>query len=47
MQSTFFKQALSFSLAALMTLAVLVGIDHQAQPDVVNQQLAHLVAPKA
>jgi hypothetical protein len=26
---------------------VLVGIDHQAQPDVANQQLAHLVAPKA
>ncbi len=47
MHSTITKQAISFSLAALMTLAVLVAIDRQAQPDVANQQLAHLVAPKA
>jgi hypothetical protein len=47
MQRSVFTQAFSFSLAALMTLAVLVGIDHQAQPQVADQQLAQVVAPKA
>ncbi len=47
MQTAFFKQALSLSLAALMTLAVLAGIDYQAQPDAASQQLAQLLAPKA
>ena len=47
MQTTFVKQALSLSLAALMTLAVLAGIDHQAQPEAANPLLAQVVAPKA
>lgn len=47
MQRPFLTQAFSFSLAALMTLVVLVGIDHQAQPQTADQQLAQVVAPKA
>jgi negative regulator of sigma E activity len=47
MQRSFFAQTLSLSLAALMTLAVLVGIDHQAQPQAADQQLAQVVAPRA
>lgn len=47
MKTTFVKQALSLSLAALMTLAVLAGIDFQAQPEAASQQLAQVLAPKA
>jgi len=47
MQARFFKQAFSFCLAAVMTVAVLAGIDHQAQPKAVDQQLAHVVPTKA
>jgi hypothetical protein len=47
MQRSFVTQALSFSLATLMTLVVLVGIHHQAQPDVADQQLAQVLGPRA
>jgi len=47
MQRSFFTQAFSFSLAALMTLVVLIGINHQAQPQIVDQQLAQVLGPRA
>jgi hypothetical protein len=47
MQAKFFNQAFSFSLAALITVAVLAGIDHQAQPKAADQQLVQLVVAKA
>ena len=49
MQTKLFSQFFSFSLAALMTLGVLAGIDHQAQPltQTVDPLLAQVAAPKA
>jgi hypothetical protein len=49
MQTQRFSQFFSFGLAALMTLGVLAGIDHQAQPltQTVDPLLAQVAAPKA
>jgi hypothetical protein len=47
MQRSFLTQAFSFSLAALMTLVVLIGVNHQAQPQIADQQLAQVLGPRA
>ena len=46
MQINRLNQVFSFSLAALVTMAVLAGIDLQAQPKAIDQQLAQVVAPR-
>jgi len=47
MQRSFLTQTFSFSLAALMTLVVLIGVNHQAQPQIADQQLAQVLGPRA
>jgi hypothetical protein len=47
MQTKLFNQVFSFSLAALITVGVLAGIDYQAQPKAADQQLAQMAAPRA
>ena len=47
MQTKFFNQVFSFSLAALITVGILAGIDHQAQPEATQQQMAQVATPKA
>jgi hypothetical protein len=47
MQISFLKQLLSLGLAAVMTLGVMAGIDHQAQVPSTDPLLAHVVAPRA
>jgi len=47
MQTKLFNQIFSFSLAALITVGILAGIDYQAQPEASQQQMAQVAAPKA
>ena len=47
MQRNVFHRAISFCLAAVMTLAVLGGIDHLAQPDAPEAQMAQAPATRA
>lgn len=47
MQTKLFNQVFSFSLAALITVGILAGINAQAQPDVAKQQMAQVASPKA
>jgi hypothetical protein len=49
MQTKLFNQICSFSLAAVMTMGVLFGIDHQAQvqTQTADPLLAQVAAPKA
>jgi hypothetical protein len=47
MQTQRFNQVLSFSLAALITVGILAGINAQAQPDAAQQQMAQAATPKA
>jgi hypothetical protein len=47
MQTNRSSHIVSFALAALMTLGVLVGIDHQAQAPTASPLLAQVTAAKA
>jgi hypothetical protein len=47
MQRNVFHRAVSLCLAAVMTLAVLGGIDQLAQPDAVAPQMAQAPATRA
>jgi hypothetical protein len=47
MQTQLFNQVFSFSLAALITVGILAGIDYQAQPQAAQQQMAQVEAAKA
>jgi negative regulator of sigma E activity len=47
MKSSFFARAVSFCIAASVTLAVLGGIDQLAQPTAVGAQLAQAPVQQA
>lgn len=47
MKSSFFARAVSFCIAASVTLAVLGGIDQLAQPTPVSAQMAHVPTQQA
>lgn len=47
MQRTAFHRILSLCLAACMTMAVLAGVDHLAQPASADAQMAQASAARA
>jgi hypothetical protein len=47
MQTKLFNQVFSFSLAALITVGILAGIDYQARPGASQQQMAQVAVPNA
>ena len=46
METKLFTQVFSFSLAAVITVGILAGIDYQAQPEAAQQQMAQVATPK-